>query len=64
MKREDFPKGFEDNSDFHFEIAEALLEQHLQDLFEFYETPEDINDWEFDDDALRSMVIGRYEKNS
>jgi hypothetical protein len=64
MKREDFPEGFEDNSDFHFEIAEALLEQHLQDMFEFHKTLDDLNEWEFDDDALRSMVMGRYDPPS
>jgi len=25
---------------------------------------EDLSEWEFDEDALRSMVMGRYEKNS
>ena len=61
MKREDVPEGFEDNSDFQFDIVEALLENHLQDIFEFYKTLDDINDWEFVDDALRSLVMGRYD---
>jgi len=60
VKRENFPEGFEDNSDFHFEIAEALLEQHLEDMFEFYESMEDLSEWEFGEDALRSMVLGRW----
>ena len=64
MKREDFPEGFEDNSDFHFEIAEALLEQHLQDMFEFHKTLDDLNEWEFGEDALRSLVMGRYDPPS
>lgn len=64
MKRENFPEGFEDNSDFYFEIAEALLEQHINSLFEFYESIDDLNEWEFGEDALRSIVMGRYEKTS
>jgi hypothetical protein len=30
-------------------------------MFEFYESEDDLNDWEFGDDALRGMVLGRYE---
>ncbi len=61
MKREDFPPGFEDNSDFHFEIAQALLEQHINNLFEFYESIDDLVEWEFGDDALRSIVMTRFD---
>jgi hypothetical protein len=64
IKREDLPEGIEDNSDNYYEIAEALLEAHLNAMFEFYESEEDLNEWEFGDDALRSMVMGRYDPPS
>lgn len=61
IKRTDFPEGIEDDSDNYYAISEALLEAHLNSLFEFYETEEDLKEWEFGDDALRGMVLGRYE---
>ncbi len=60
IKRADFPEGIEDDSDNYYEISEALLEAHLNDMFEFYESEEDLKEWEFGDDALRGMVLGRY----
>jgi hypothetical protein len=33
-------------------------------MFEFHKTLDDLNEWEFDDDALRSMVMGRYNPPS
>jgi hypothetical protein len=59
IKRTDFPEGMEDNSDNYYEIAEALMESHLNDLFKFYEREDDLKEWEFGDDALRGMVFGR-----
>jgi hypothetical protein len=61
IKQEDLPDGIEDNSDNYYEIAEALLEAHLNSMFEFYESEDDLNEWEFGEDALRGMVLGRYE---
>ncbi len=61
LKRKDFPEGMEDNSDNYYEIAEALMEAHLNDMFQFYETEDDLKEWEFGDDALRGMVLGRYD---
>ncbi len=61
IKRTDFPEGIEDDSDNYYEISEALLEAHLNSLFEFYETEEDLKEWEFGDDALMGMVLGRIQ---
>jgi hypothetical protein len=61
IRREDLPEGIEDNKDYHYDIAEALLEAHLNDMFQFYDTEDDLNDWEFGDDTLRSMVMGRWD---
>ena len=60
IKREEFPEGIEDDSDNNYEISEALLEAHLNDMFQFYETEDDLKEWSFGDDALRGMVLGRY----
>jgi hypothetical protein len=64
MKRKNFPEGIEDDSDNYYDIAEALLEAHLNDMFKFYESKEDINDWEFADDALKNMIMERYDSES
>jgi len=60
IKRTDFPEGIEDDSDNYYDISEALLEAHLNDIFQFHEADEDLKDWEFGDDALKGMVLGRY----
>ena len=62
IKRTDFPEEIEDVNDNYYEIAEALMEAHLNDLFQFYETEDDLKEWEFGDDALRGMVLGRWER--
>jgi hypothetical protein len=51
----------EDDSDNYYEIAEVLMEAHLNDLFQFYEAEEDLKEWAFGDDALRGMVLGRWD---
>ena len=61
IKREDFPEEVDDCKDNYYNIAEALLEAHLNTMFEFYESEEDLKEWEFGDDALRGMVLGRWE---
>ena len=60
IKREDFPEEIEDCKDNYYDIAEALLEAHLNTMFEFYESEEDLKEWEFGDDALRGMVLERF----
>ena len=60
IKRTDFPEGIEDDSNNYYDIAEALLEAHLNKMFEFYQSEDDLKEWEFGDDALRGMVLGRY----
>ena len=61
IKREDFPEEIEDCKDNYLDISEALLEAHLDTMFEFYESEEDLKEWQFGDDALRGMVLGRWE---
>ncbi len=64
MKRKNFPEGIEDDSDNYYDIAQALLEAHLNNMFKFYESEEDINDWEFGADALKNMIMERYDSES
>ena len=61
IKRTDFLEEIEDCKDNYYNIAEALLENHLKTMFEFYESEEDLKEWEFGDDALRGMVLGRVD---
>ena len=61
IKREGFPEEIEDCKDNYYDIAEALLKAHLDTMFEFYESEEDLKEWEFGDDALRGMVLSRWE---
>jgi hypothetical protein len=60
IKREDFPDKIEDCKDNYYDIAEALLEAHLNSMFEFYKSEEDLKEWEFGDDALKGMILGRW----
>ena len=61
LPRGNFPEEIDDCKDNYYDIAEDLLEAHLDTMFEFYESEEDLKEWEFGDDALRGMVLGRWE---
>ena len=65
VKRNEIPENIEQSEESHAIISQDMMLCHLESLFEFYETLEDLDDWSFEDDTLYSYVEHHFKlKNS
>jgi hypothetical protein len=56
VKKEDLPDELSDHEDNYYHIAQEMMHRHFQELFKFYETFEELRDWEFQEDGLSELV--------
>ena len=61
VKRDEIPGNIEQNKESYATICQDMMLCHLESLFEFYETKDDLEEWSFEDDALYSYVEYHFE---
>ena len=61
VKRDEIPGNIEQNKESYATICQDMMLCHLESLFEFYETIDDLDDWSFEDDTLYSYVEYHFE---
>jgi hypothetical protein len=61
VKRDEIPGNIEQNKESYATICQDMMLCHLESLFEFYETKDELDDWSFEDDALYSYVEYHFE---
>ena len=61
VKRDEIPGNIEQNKESYATICQEMMLCHLESLFEFYETIDDLEEWSFEDDTLYSYVENHFE---
>ena len=61
VKRDEIPGNIEQNKESYATICQDMMLCHLESLFEFYETIEDLEEWSFEDETLISYVENHFE---
>ena len=61
VKKDQIPKNIIQNEESLALICQDMMLCHLESLFEFYESLEDLNDWSFEDDTLYFYVKYHFE---
>tara|TARA_B110000503_G_scaffold14987_1_gene20759 strand:- start:6899 stop:7486 length:588 start_codon:yes stop_codon:yes gene_type:complete len=61
VKRDEIPGNIEQNKESYATICQDMMLCHLESLFEFYETIDELDDWSFEDDTLYSYVENHFE---
>jgi len=61
VKRDEIPVNIEQNKKNYVTICQDMMLCHLESLFEFYETIDELDDWSFEDDTLYSYVENHFE---
>ena len=61
VKRDEIPQNIEQNKESYATICQDMMLCHLESLFEFYETIDDLEEWSFEDETLFSYVKHYFE---
>ena len=61
VKRDEIPESIEQNKENYAIICQDMMLCHLESLFEFYETIDDLEEWSFEDETLFSYVKHHFE---
>ena len=61
VKRDEIPENIEQNKESYATICQDMMLCHLESLFEFYETIDDLEEWSFEDETLISYVKHHFE---
>lgn len=61
VKKDQIPKNITQNEENLPLICQDMMLCHLESLFEFYESIDDLNDWVFEDDTLYFYVKYHFE---
>jgi len=61
VKRDEIPQNIEQNKESYATICQDMMLCHLESLFEFYETIDDLEEWSFEDETLFSYVKHHFE---
>ena len=61
VKRDQIPEDIKQNEEGYPIISQDMMLCHLESLFEFYETIDDLNEWTFEDDTLYSYIEHHFD---
>jgi hypothetical protein len=62
VKIEDLPDAISVSEDNYYLIAQEMMHCHFQELYKYYDSLEELQDWEFEDDVLFDYVKAYFEK--
>mgnify|MGYP001296817685 FL=1 len=61
VKKDEIPENIQQNEESYRILSQDMMLCHLESLFEFYKTLEDLEEWSFEDDTLYSYVEYYFE---
>ena len=61
VQRNELPENIPDNQDSYYIISREMLLCHFDSLLQFYDNIEELDDWDFEDDALYAIVKYHFE---
>jgi hypothetical protein len=61
INRNEIPENIDDSSDNYFLFCQEMLFCHFDILFQFYDTVDEIEGWDFNGDALLTIVNSYFE---